>query len=143
MSTFRAFRISASGLTAERLRMDTIANNLANAETTRTPEGGPYRRQVPVFAPILSQAMGPGRPGQGQSGEGVRVVAIVSDESPPRLVYDPQHPDADGDGYVAMPNVNVVREMVDLVSATRAYEANITALNAAKQMALKALEIGR
>ena len=71
------------------------------------------------------------------------MVAIVSDESPPRLVYDPQHPDADGDGYVAMPNVNVVREMVDLVSATRAYEANITALNAAKQMALKALEIGR
>lgn len=143
MSTFRAFRISASGLTAERLRMDTIANNLANAETTRTPEGGPYRRQVPVFAPILDRAMGPSFSRQGHRGQGVRVVAIVEDESEPRLVYDPQHPDANGDGYVAMPNVNVVREMVDLVSATRAYEANITALNAAKQMAQRALEIGR
>ncbi|HHT72458.1 MAG TPA: flagellar basal body rod protein FlgC [Firmicutes bacterium] len=143
MSTFRAFRISASGLTAERLRMDTIANNLANAETTRTPEGGPYRRQVPVFAPLLEGAMRPGFSRTGQAGQGVRVVGIISDDSEPRLVYDPQHPDANGDGYVAMPNVNVVREMVDLVSATRAYEANITALNAAKQMAQRALEIGR
>ncbi|NLM40623.1 MAG: flagellar basal body rod protein FlgC [Firmicutes bacterium] len=143
MSTFRAFRISASGLTAERLRMDIIANNLANAETTRTPEGGPYRRQTPVFAPILDQAMQPRFSRKGQVGQGVRVVGIVSDDSDPRLVYDPQHPDANADGYVAMPNVNVVQEMVDLISATRAYEANITALNAAKTMAQRALEIGR
>jgi|SRR5690554_6436021 len=143
MSTFRAFRISASGLTAERLRMDIIANNLANAETTRTPEGGPYRRQMPVFAPILEQAMRPSFSRTGQVGQGVRVVGIVSDSSEPRLVYDPQHPDADADDYVAMPNVNVVQEMVDLISATRAYEANITALNAAKTMAQRSLEIGR
>lgn len=143
MSTFNTFRISASALTAERLRMDTIANNLANAETTRTPEGGPYRRQMPVFASVLNQAAQSPFSRKGQVGQGVRVVGIVSDNTEPRLVYDPQHPDANGDGYVEMPNVNVVQEMVDLVSATRAYEANITALNAAKTMAQKALEIGR
>ncbi|NLJ73545.1 MAG: flagellar basal body rod protein FlgC [Firmicutes bacterium] len=138
MSTFKAFRISASGLTAERLRMDTIANNLANANTTRTEEGGPYRRQVPVFAPLLDKSIRGGGKVQG-----VQVMGIVSDPSPPQIVYDPQHPDADGDGYVEMPNVHLVKEMVDLITATRAYEANISALNAAKTMAQKALEIGR
>lgn len=144
MSVFRIFRIAGSGLTAERLRMDTIANNLANANTTRTEEGGPYRRQVPVFAPLLDRVMrrsGPQR--AGYSGAGVQVVGVVSDPSPPRLVYDPQHHDANADGYVEMPNVNVVTEMVDLITATRAYEANIAALNAAKSMAQRALEIGR
>ena len=135
MGTFRAFRISGSGLTAERLRMDTIANNLANANTTRTDAGGPYRRQVPVFAEMLRDRAG--APG------GVRVVGVREDNSEPRLVYDPQHPDASPDGYVAMPNVHVVKEMVDLITATRAYEANVTAINSAKAMAQKALEIGR
>lgn len=145
MSVFKAMRISASGLTAERLRMDTIANNLANANTTRSVEGGPYRRQVPVFAPILGQSMhGTPQPFQtGAKGQGVQVIGVVSDPSPPRLVFDPQHPDANADGYVEMPNVHVVKEMVDLITATRAYEANITALNSAKSMAQKALEIGR
>ncbi|MCK9526363.1 MAG: flagellar basal body rod protein FlgC [Limnochordia bacterium] len=145
MSVFKALRISASGLTAERLRMDTIANNLANANTTRSVEGGPYRRQVPVFAPLLDQSMhGAASPIQGGAkGQGVRVVGVVSDPSPSRLVWDPQHPDANADGYVEMPNVHVVKEMVDLITATRAYEANITALNTAKSMAQRALEIGR
>lgn len=146
MSVFKTFRIAASGLTAERLRMDTIANNLANANTTRSAEGGPYRRQVPIFAPILEESMGkvPKAIGQqGNPGLGVQVVGVVSDPSPPRLVYDPQHPDANADGYVEMPNVHVVKEMVDLITATRAYEANIVALNSAKTMAQRALEIGR
>ncbi|HHT69141.1 MAG TPA: flagellar basal body rod protein FlgC [Firmicutes bacterium] len=145
MSVFKAFRISASGLTAERLRMDTIANNLANANTTRSVNGGPYQRQVPVFAPILDRSMhGASSPIHGGAkGQGVQVVGVVSDPSPPRLVYDPQHPDANADGYVEMPNVHVVKEMVDLITATRAYEANIVALNSAKSMAQKALEIGR
>lgn len=136
ISAFNIFRISGSGLTAERLRMDTIANNLANANTTRTERGGPYRRQMPIFAEVLSQRRSP-------VGQGVRVLGIVDDPSEPRLVYDPQHPDADADGYVEMPNINVVKEMVDLITATRAYEANITAINGAKAMAQKALEIGR
>lgn len=145
MSVFKTFRITASGLTAERLRMDTIANNLANANTTRSVDGGPYRRQVPVFAPILDQKMHGSRSplNRGAQTQGVQVVGVISDPSPPRTVYDPQHPDADADGYVEMPNVHVVEEMVDLITATRAYEANISALNSAKSMAQRALEIGR
>lgn len=145
MSVFKAFHISASGLTAERLRMDTIANNLANANTTRSADGGPYQRQVPIFAPMLDQTMrgAKGPLQKGTTGQGVRVVGVMSDPSPPRLVFDPQHPDANEDGYVEMPNIHVVKEMVDLITATRAYEANITALNSAKSMAQKALEIGR
>lgn len=145
MSVFKVLHIASSGLTAERLRQDTIANNIANAETTRSPDGGPYRRQVPVFAPILDQSMhGVKSPSQrGTQGKGVQVVGVISDPSPPRMVYDPQHPDADADGYVAKPNVHVVKEMVDLITATRAYEANIAAVNSAKSMAQKALEIGR
>lgn len=139
----KSFAISASGMTAERLRMDTIANNLANAETTRTPEGGPYRRQVPVFSSRLAASM-TRRSAEGEfRGMGVRVVRIESSDAPPRLVYDPHHPDADENGYVAMPDVNVPREMVDLISASRAYEANVTAFNTAKNMAMRALDIGR
>lgn len=122
--------ISASGLAAQRLRLDIIANNLANAETTRTPEGGPYRRLTPVF--------------QTQpDGEGVTVTEVTTDPRPSRTIYQPGHPDADAKGYVQMPNVNTVEEMVDLVAATRSYEANVTALNASKSMVRKALEIGR
>lgn len=145
MGFLNGIDICASGLTAQRLRMDTIANNLANATTTRTAKGGPYRRQMVVFE---------ARSAPGQNFEkilndeinnygGVRVKAIKEDNSPFRRVYDPSHPDADKDGYVNYPNVNVVQEMVDMISATRSYEANVTALNSIKNMAAKALEIGR
>lgn len=136
MSIFSNFGISASGLTAQRLRMDTIANNIANIETTRTPEGGPYQRQVPLFASRESQETG-------QPGGGVRVQALLRDQSPFKRVYEPGHPDADEEGYVLMPNVELVKEMVDMIDASRAYEANVTALNTAKEMAQRALEIGR
>lgn len=146
MSLFRSFDISASGLTAQRLRMDTIANNIANVNTTRTESGGPYRRQMPVFAERLQAQMarvkGPTHRGQA-IGLGVRVVGLIEDNDSPRLVYDPGHPDADEHGYVAYPNVNTVTEMVDLIGASRAYEANLVALVTARDMALKALEIGR
>lgn len=135
MQIFKAMQISASGLTAERFRLDLIANNIANVNTTRTEDGGPYRRKSAVFAEALDQAK--------KAGAGVRVVSISSDKTEPRLVYEPEHPDANADGYVAYPNVNIVQEMVDMITATRAYEANVTALNASKSMFLKALEIGR
>lgn len=137
MNLFRSFDISASGMSAERLRMDTIANNLANVNTTRTAQGGPYRRQMVLFEERLAEVLGQAK------GAGVRVRAIVEDDDPPRLEYNPSHPDADERGYVHLPNVNVVTEMVDMINASRAYEANVTAINAAKSMALKALEIGR
>jgi flagellar basal-body rod protein FlgC len=138
LKLFEAMRISASGLTAERFRLDLIAGNLANINTTRTAEGGPFRRQTAVFAEELSKA----RAGMPVSA-GVRVAGVARDGTPPQLVYDPGHPDANEDGYVAMPNINVINEMVDLITATRSYEANVTALNAYKSMFLKALEIGR
>ncbi len=142
-SIFSAFRIAASGLTAQRLRMDVVANNVANVETTRTAEGGPYRRQQVVFA-----ADQPGSVSRlSQEGEdprrGVHVAAILADDSPGHRVYDPNHPDADEDGFVTYPNVSVVTEMTDMLSATRSYEANVTVFNALKSMALKALDIGR
>jgi flagellar basal-body rod protein FlgC len=142
MDTGTAFAISASGLRAQRLRMDVIAANLANAESTRTPEGGPYRRRDVVlearpagdrFADMLGDA----------SGSAVRVSRVVSDTRPPRVVFDPGHPDADPQGYVAMPNVNVVSEMVDLMTASRAYEANVAALNATKRVLEATLAIGQ
>ncbi|AVX20777.1 MULTISPECIES: flagellar basal body rod protein FlgC [Carboxydocella] len=150
MSWFDSLEISASGLTAQRLRLDVISNNLANVNTTRTQNGGPYRRQMVVFAEradeltfaqALQNALGQQKPVP--AGKGVRVVQVAEDQSPLPRVYNPQHPDADNQGYVTMPNVNVVTEMVDMISATRAYEANVTALNAAKSMAVKALDIGR
>lgn len=144
MGMFGGIDAAASGMTAERLRMDVISNNIANVNTTRTNEGGPYRRQLVLFQPrtgqnsfsqVLSQQL--------EAGSGVRVTGIVKDDSPLRRVYDPTHPDANNDGYVDMPNVNIVAEMVDMITATRAYEANVTSVNAAKSMAMKALEIGR
>jgi len=146
MGIFSSMDISASGLTAQRLRMDVISNNIANVNTTRTEEGGPYRRQRVIFQErkrdvtfkdLLEGSF------LKQLGAGVRVVAIEEDQSPFKLVYDPSHPDADDNGYVRMPNVNIVTEMVDMISATRSYEANVTAINAAKSMINKALEIGR
>ncbi len=147
MSLFKAIDISASGLTAQRLRMDTISENIANVNTTRTPAGGPYRRKVVVFESrdpeqmfggIFSQALE-----QQKTGDGVRVVRIAQDNSPFKMVYDPNHPDANAQGYVMMPNVNIVTEMVNMISATRAYEANTTAIKSSKDIALRALEIGR
>jgi len=142
---FSSFRISATGLAAERLRMNVIANNIANINSTRTSEGGPYLRQFTVFQAVSSEKSAwPTRLWNGDApGRGVMVAAIVEDSLPPRLVYDPGHPDADAEGYVALPNIDAVREMVDMMSAARAYEANVAALNAAKTMAMRALDIGR
>lgn len=150
MSMFGGIDASASGLTAERLRMDVISNNIANVNTTRTDGGGPYQRKYVVFRPrensgaefagALSNAMNSNLP---QTGDGVRAVGIVADTTQGHLVYDPGHPDANADGYVELPNVNIVTEMVDMITASRAYEANVTAVNAAKSMANKALEIGK
>ena len=150
MGLFDALAISGSALSAERLRMDVTAENLANANTTRGPNGGPYRRKVVVLEPsgqgggfggALQGAMG-GR-GMGGGPSGVQVAGIVEDGRPDRLVYDPGHPDADELGYVRMPNVDPVSEMVDLITASRAYEANVTAMQAAKAMFTKTLEILR
>jgi len=135
MGNFSSIDISASGLYAQRKRMDVIANNIANATTTRTEKGGPYRKQEVVF----QAHSGKYEPGNG----GVEVEAVVESADPPKMVYDPSHPDAGPDGMVAMPNVNIVEEMVDMITATRAYEANVQAINAARLMAAKALEIGR
>ena len=145
MDFFDALHTSSSGLSAQRLRMNLISGNLANSSTTRTKQGGPYRRKEPVFAAqspqtsfkkILAAQRADDLPH-------VKVVKIIEDQSPPIMKYDPNHPDADNDGYVALPNINLMEEMVNLISATRSYEANITAVKAAKEMALKALEIGR
>lgn len=143
MSMFQAFRISLSGLTAERFRMDLIADNIANAETTRTESGGPYRRKVVTFQENLNSELNKTTLKYDEKSLGVKIGKIEEDESPLKKVYDPTHPDADKDGYVMMPNVNILNEMVDLIAASRAFEANVTAINAQKQMAQKALEIGR
>ena len=143
MDIFTTFDIAASALKAQRIRLNTISSNLANVETTSTPEGGPYKRKSVYFetAPIrfadqLDRAMNKGV-------NGVRVRSITEDTAPPKKVYNPSHPDADEQGYVAMPNIDVLKEMVDMMSATRSYEANATTIKSAKRMALKALEIGR
>lgn len=127
--------ISASALTAERTRINLISSNLANANSTRTAEGGPYRRKDAIFAATMDEA-------STRMNGGVKVVGIVEDQSPPRLQYEPSHPDADAKGYVAYPNVNVVEEMADMISATRAYEANMTAAKASMDMQMKALQLG-
>ena len=141
MGLYDSFAISSSGMSAERLWLDIISNNIANLNTTRTAKGGPYKRQMPVFAQRLQSVMASGgmRPREG----GVEVSRVTQDNAPPRIVYDPSHPDADKEGYVAYPNINIVNEMVNMMSAQRAYEANATALEASKTMAMKALEIGR
>lgn len=150
MSIFQAMNTSASALTAQRLRMDIVSSNIANADATRAVqnengEWEPYRRKMPVFQSEgsgfrshLSQA----RTGSGEDG-GVKVSRIVEDPEPFKTVYNPNHPDADEAGYVEMPNVDPLQEMVDLMSSTRSYEANVTAVNASKNMLMKALEIGK
>ncbi len=145
MAIFTAFDISGSGMSAQRLRSDIISQNLANVNSTSSQDGKAYRRKTVVFAEkdgtafsdiLLSTA--------GNVGNGVKVTKVIEDyETPMSKVYDPAHPDADEDGYVTYPNVNVVTEMTNLIDASRSYEANVTAFNASKSMALKGLEIGK
>lgn len=144
MGMFRGLDTSATALTAERLRMDVISNNIANVNTTRTEDGGPFRRQLCIF-----QARRPGgrwpfqeRQMPQQIGSGVRVTSIMSDQAPFKLIHDPNHPDADKDGYVRMPNINIVHEMVDMITATRAYEGNVTCINSFKDITNSAMAIG-
>jgi len=145
MSLFDAIGTAASGLSAERLRMDVVAENLANAQTTRGADGQPYRRKVVVLQEDGGSSFGATLDGamKGSSPGGVKVTQIAQDATPNRLVYDPGHPDADARGYVSMPNVQPVTEMVDLISASRGYEANVTVMQTAKQMFTKTLEILR
>lgn len=162
---FSGLEISASGMRAQRIRQNAISSNIANAETTRTDDGGPYRRQFVVFTAQSDQrdvrllnkepALQGMRTASGHLpippanfprderffGNGVAVAEIREDSRPPKMVYDPAHPDADGKGYVAMPNINIIEEMTDMIAATRAYEANVTAFNAAKSMAAQALQL--
>jgi len=147
MSFLRSFDISASGLTAQRVRMDIIAQNIANAETTRTENGMPYRRKMVTFQqrnekePFSKYLSESSR--SLFNGGGVKVNGIREDMSPFKKIYNPGHPDADENGYVLMPNVDIMTEMVNMISATRSYEANVTAINSTKSMAMKALEIGK
>ncbi|MGL5674991.1 MAG: flagellar basal body rod protein FlgC [Cellulosilyticaceae bacterium] len=142
MAFFGSMDIAASGMTAQRLRLDVVTQNLTNVNTTRTPEGGPYKRKAVIFESIpVANSFGAVL-GQQQT-KGVRVSEVVSDNKPFPIVYNPTHPDADENGYVQMPNVNQIDEMTNMVSASRAYEANVTAFNTMKSMATKALEIGK
>ena len=149
MSIFQSINTSGSALTAQRVRMDVISSNMANMDTTRgeyvNGEWQPYRRKMVVtqpqgnqFSSFLNKAMGPK-----ETEGGVKVTEITEDQTPFELVYDPEHPDANEEGYVAMPNVDPLKEMVDLISSTRSYEANVTVMNASKGMLMKALEIGK
>lgn len=134
--------ISASGLSAERLRLEVVANNIANAFSTRSADGGPFRRREVVFAAVLNQHLRPGVPGSDRLG-GVRVLGIEEDLSSFNRVHNPGHPDADGEGYVLMPNVQLPVEMVNLITASRAYEANLKVLQSFRQMAEQSLSLAR
>lgn len=146
---FSAFNINASGLTAQRYRMDVISENVANASTTRTADGTPYRRKVVTFEEkggqtAFSRVLGEAAYSHGYSGQGVKVSGLYQDyETEMKKVYDPSHPDADDDGYVTRPNVNIITEMTNLIDASRAYEANSTAFSASKSMALQGLELNQ
>lgn len=139
MNLISGVDVTAGALNAQKTRLDIVAQNIANAQTTRTPGGGPYQRQVVSFETELIRQSANG----GASLQSVRVGSISPDKSPGEQVYNPQHPDAGSDGMVAMPNVNLAYEMVDLITASRAYEANLSVVKNAKQMAMKALEIGK
>jgi len=153
MDFFTALHVSASGLAAERTRVNVATSNLANAESTRGPDGKPYRRQDPVFEAVALQAViaGEGTDGRplpvqsamGHETVGVRVASVLQDQSPGRRVYSPGHPDADPQGFVTLPNVNPIHEVVNLMSASRGYEANATALETLKSMAQRAIDIAR
>ena len=146
MSFLSSLNISGTGMTAQRMRLDVAAENIANIETTRTEDGGPYRRKMIVlqakdnsFRDVLSTVAGKSV----QTNAGVQATAIIDDETELKAVYDPEHPDADENGYVSYPNVNTVTEMTNMISATRAYEANTTAFEASKSMARTGLSIGK
>lgn len=143
MSFLTSLDISKNALSAQRLRMDVITQNIANAETTRTADGTPYKRKLVVFSEKVSFKKVLGEKQGEYKYDGVAVTNIVEDQAPLKPVYDPDHPDANEDGYVLMPNVNNAEEQIDLMAATRSYEANITALNAIKSMAKLALQIGK
>jgi len=143
VSFLSSFNITGSGLTAQRLRMDVISQNIANARVTRTENGGPYRRKMVVLSSIDSESGSFASAFQKASAGGVQVDQIFEDPSELVPTYEPDHPDANEEGYVMYPNVNTAQEMIDMLGASRAYEANVTAFNAVKAMALKALDIGR
>lgn len=145
MSIFNTIDISTSALNAEKTRIDIITKNMANASTTRSTGGMPYRRQMAVFEENKPNSFENhlSKYKNKVNGKGVKISKIVEDDSPFKLVYEPGHPDADENGYLKMPNVDIVKEMVDLISAQRSYDANITAINSSKSMLMKALEIGR
>lgn len=136
MNSFSIFTVSASALEAQRQRMNVIASNMANVYTTRTEEGGPYRRKDVVFSVMPVEA------GAAKL-DGVKVDNVITDPAPPKMVYDPAHPDADKDGYVAMPDINSFEEMVNMMMAMRAYEASVSTFNMSKTMFMKTLELGR
>lgn len=142
MDLFTAMKISGSGMSLQRTRMNVISSNLANVNTTRTPEGGPYHKKMVVAeaTPVQDGAFSQTLDGAIRE---ARIVEVKDDKSAPRMVYDPSHPDADENGYVAMPNVNVMEEMLDMINASRSFEANATAVSTAKMMAQRALEIGQ
>lgn len=152
MNMFSTFNINASGMTAQRYRMDVIAENVANANTTRTADGTPYRRRVVMFSEkdpqsnfgaVLSKTINGNNVHDGYCGSGVKVTGVYEDHNTEfKKVYDPSHPDADEDGYVYYPNVDIVTEMTNMIDASRAYEANATAFSASKSMALQGLQIG-
>lgn len=143
MKMFNNMRISASGLSAERLRIDTIASNIANSQSTRGKNGEPYRRKVAVFQENLTKEINNKTGEKEEVLKGVKAIGVEEDKSEFRRVYEPNHPDANQDGYVLMPNVNMLNEMADMIAATRSYEANVDAINSSKGMFMKALEIGR
>ena len=137
MNLISGIDVTASALNAQKTRLDIVAQNIANAQTTRTPEGKPYQRQIVSFESELLRRAG------GASLQSVRIAAIDADRTPGQQVYNPQHPDAGTDGLVMMPNVNLSYEMVDLITASRAYEANLSVAKSARQMAMRTLEIGK
>lgn len=143
MRAFDSMRISTSGLAAERLRMDVIASNMANVSTTRGENGKPYVRKIAVFKENYKTEINRRTGKKANELLGVKAVKIVEDKSPLRNVYEPEHPDADENGYVTMPNVNPLNEMADLISSSRAYEANVTCISVQKNILSKTLEIGR
>ncbi len=145
MDFLTSLRISSSGLAANRKRMGAISSNIANAQTTRTAEGGPYRKKDVVFgSEPARESFGEILEGElDEKAQSVHATEVISSNKPPVLKYEPDHPDANKDGYVAYPDINVMEEMADMISASRAYEANISAMNTTKSMAMKALELGR
>ena len=143
MDLFTTFKVASSALQAQRTRLNTISSNLANVETTSTPEGGPYKKKSVYFEATNIPFKDHLQSSINREAQGVKVARIIEDTEPPQKVYNPSHPDAGDDGYVEMPNISVLKEMVDMMSATRSYEANTTTIKSAKRMALKALEIGR